>query len=215
MSKLALSTSLGDRTVPTIIRFCGTSIFSLNGLKLIHSISIQILAVYGRKEELENLLVALPSQDYKTAVETFQRLRSEYPVNLFIDSLDQLENRDEERSKLSFLRDIKPHEQSRIIVSTLLDEYEEGGKTGKYFYCCEKTLKSKNVQLVDVWNMDSIETTIKELLARRQRQLTNDQWIVALKSVEHETTILYINLAMEVVSQWRSFEKEVLRKKFC
>jgi GTPase SAR1 family protein len=212
MSKLSLLSSLDDSPSPTIIRFCGTSELSLNGLKLIQSFSIQILAVYERKEELEKFLVALPSQDYKTAFETFQNLMSEYPVNLFIDSLDQLENRYEERSKLTFLRGIKPHEQSKVVVSTVPDEYEEDGKPGKYFYSCDKTLKSANVQLLDIGNMDSIETTIKELLVRRQRELTNDQWIVTLNEVAHEPTILYINLAMEVVSQWRSFEKEILLK---
>jgi hypothetical protein len=214
MSKLALSisSSLADPTIPTIIRFCGTSKFCLNGLKLIQSVSIQILAIYERKDELEKLLIALPSQDYKTAVETFQKLMSSYPVNLFIDSLDQLENRYEERSKLTFLRGLKPHKQSKVVVSTLPDEYEEDGKPGKYFYRCEKTLKSGNVHLLEVGNMDSIEKTIKELLIQRQRKLTNDQWIVTLSEVAHEPTILYINLAMEVVSQWRSYEKEVLLK---
>jgi WD40 repeat protein len=212
MSKLALSSSSLDPMIPTIIRFCGTSKFSLNGLKLIQSISIQILASYGRKEELEKFLTVLSSQEYETAVETFQILMTEYPVHLFIDSLDQLENRYEERSKLTFLRDIKPHEQSKVVVSTLPDEYEKDGKPGKYFYRCEKTLKSGNVQLLHVEDMDSIDTTIKELLIRRQRRLTNDQWTVTLSEVAHEPTILYINLAMEVVSQWRSFEKEVLLK---
>jgi GTPase SAR1 family protein len=212
MSKLALSSSSLDPATPTVIRFCGTSKFSLNGLKLIQSISIQILAVYERKDELEKFLVALPSHDYQTAVETFQKLVTEYPVTLFIDSLDQLENRYEERSRLTFLLNSRPHKQSKVVVSTLPDEYDGDGKTGKYFYRCEKSLKSGKVPLLDVGNMDSIETTIKELLARRLRTLTNDQWIVALKAVAHEPTILYINLAMEVVSQWRSLEKEVLLK---
>jgi WD40 repeat protein len=212
MSKLALSSSLEKTAIPTVIRFCGTSKFSLNGLKLIQSISLQILAAYEKVAELEKFLVVLPSQDYKTAVETFQTLLTEYPVNLFIDSLDQLENRYEERSKLTFLRDIKPHGQSTVVVSTLPDEYEEDGKPGKYCYLCEKILKADNVALLEVGNIDSIEATVKELLVRRQRYLTNDQWIVTLSEVAHEPTILYINLAMEVVSQWRSFEKEVQLK---
>jgi WD40 repeat protein len=211
MSKLSLSASL-DPTVPVIIRFCGTSKFSLSGLKLIQSISIQILAVYVKKDELKKFLFEIPSQDYKTAFEIFQKLMNEYPVYLFIDSLDQLENRYEERSKLTFLRDIKPHEQSKVVVSTLPDEYDEDSKPGKYFYHCEKTLKSVNVQLLYVGNVDCIETTIKELLVRRQRKLTNDQWIITLSEVAHEPTILYINLAMEVVCQWRSFERQTLLK---
>jgi hypothetical protein len=212
MSKLALSSSSLDPAIPTIIRFCGTSKFSLNGLKLIQSISIQILAVYDKKDNLEKFLAVLSSQDYETAVGTFQNLMTEYPVNLFIDSLDQLENRNEERSKLTFLRDIKPHELSKVVVSTLPDEYDEDGTHEKYFYSCEKTMNSGNVNLIHIGNMDSIETTIKELLVRRRRQLTNDQWRVILTEVAHEPTILYINLAIEVVSQWRSFEKEVLLK---
>jgi WD40 repeat protein len=212
--KTALMSTLGvsslNPAIPTIIRFCGTSKFSLNGLKLIQSISIQILAVYERNDELEKLSGALPSQDYESATETFQKLMTQYPVNLFIDSLDQLENRNEERSKLTFLRGIKPHEQAKVVVSTLPDEYDEAGKPGKYSYHCEKTLKAGNVCLLDVGNVDSIETTFEELLTRRHRQLTNDQWIVTLKMVEYEPTILYISLAMEVVSQWRSFEKEFI-----
>jgi WD40 repeat protein/energy-coupling factor transporter ATP-binding protein EcfA2 len=210
MSKLALL--LVDPTIPTIIRFCGTSKFSLDGLKLIQNISVQILVIYDKKDELKKLLVNLPSQDYKTAVDCFQKLMTEYPVSLFIDSLDQLENRYEERSRLTFLRNIKPHEKSRIIVSALPDEYNEDGKPGKYFYQCEKTLKSGSVPSLAVGAVEAIETTFKELLERRHRKLTPDQWIVTLRAVEHEPTILYINLAMEVITQWRSFDKEIILK---
>jgi glycerol-3-phosphate O-acyltransferase len=114
-------------------------------------------------------------------------------VNLFIDSLDQLENRNEERSKLNFLRGVQPHELSRIIVSTLPDEYEENEKPGKYFYHCEKILKDGEFPIVDVGIMDAVEVVMKRLLESRQRTLTNDQWIVTLNAVSHEPTILYIN----------------------
>jgi WD40 repeat protein len=210
MAKLALS-SIDDRgTIPTIIRFCGTSKFSLNGLKLVQTISIQLLASHGKLEELEAFLDSLPSQDYTAAVATFHRFIANYPVFLFIDSLDQLENRNEERSKLSFLRGIQPHEKSRIVVSSLPDEYEENGKPGKYFYQCERTLKTAGVPILKVGIMDQVEVTIETLLSRRNITLTIDQWMVTLQAVSHEPTILYINLAMEVISQWRSFDKEVI-----
>jgi WD40 repeat protein/GTPase SAR1 family protein len=211
MAKLALSlfgSSATAKKIPMVIRFCGTSRYSLNGLKLIQSISLQILAVYERKDELKEFISVLPSQDYQTAVEYFHKLIFRYPVNLLIDSLDQLENRNEERSKLTFLRDL--HEQSRVIVSTLPDEYEENGKPGKYYYECEKTLKSSSVPILDVGIIDEVEVTIKSLLASRNKRLTSDQLTVTLQAVSHEPTILYINLAMEVISQWRSFEKEVI-----
>jgi WD40 repeat protein len=210
MAKLALSYASKNPTIPTIIRFCGTSTFSLNGLKLIQSICIQLLAAYGEFEELETFLGSLLSQDYKAAVDFFHRVMVDWPVFLYIDSLDQLENQNQERSKLSFLRDIRPHEQSRIIVSTLPDEYNEDGTPGKYFYQCERTLKSGLVPVINVGKMDEIEVIITSLLTSRNRKLTNDQWIVTLQAVSHEPTVLYINLAMEVISQWRSFEKEVV-----
>jgi WD40 repeat protein len=215
MSKLALSLSCSEhdvvpKEIPTIIRFCGTSRFSLNGLKMVQSISLQILAVYGKHDALKELMSVLPSQDYKTAVEYFQKLVSQFPICLFIDSLDQLENRYEERSKLTFLRDLKPRDQSRIVVSTLPDEYEENGKPGKYYYHCERTLKNDSVPMLDVGIVTEAEVTLKSLLTSRQKKMTNDQWIVTLQAVSHEPTILYMNLAMEVISQWRSFEKEVV-----
>jgi hypothetical protein len=145
MSKLALSSL--NPAVPTIIRFCGTSKFSFDGLRLIQSISIQLLAAHGKIDELKSLITVIPSQDYKPAVKYFQNLISELPANLFIDSLDQLENRNEERNRLTFLRDIRPHEQSRILVSALPDEYDTAGKPGKYFYQCEKILRTGSVPL--------------------------------------------------------------------
>jgi WD40 repeat protein len=213
MSKLALPAA--DANIPTIIRFCGTSKFSYDGLKLIQSISIQLLAIHGKQEELVKLLSDMPSHDYKTAVEYFQKLVSHYPVNLFIDSLDQLENRYEARSKLTFLRDIKPHEQSKVIVSTLPDEYDDDGKAGKYFYRCERTLKAGNVTCVEVGTMDTVvavQTTIEALIRCKQRKLTDDQWLVTMNALMQEQTVLYINLAMEVLTQWRSFSKEVMLK---
>jgi WD40 repeat protein/DNA replication protein DnaC len=207
MSKLSLS--LNQEELPVIIRFCGTSKFSLSGLKLVQSISLQLLAAHGKFTEVEAMVALLPSQDYKRAVEQFQSLLSEYPAILFIDSLDQLENRNEERSKLSFLRDIRPQKRSKIIVSTLPDEYDQHGKPGKYYYQCEKTLNAAQATVMEVGLIDQIEFTIRSLLDSRHRGITQDQWTVVLNAANHEPTILYINLAVEVISNWRSFDKEV------
>jgi hypothetical protein len=198
--------------VPIIIRFCGTSQYSLNGLRLIQSISIQILLIYQKKELLKELMIDLPCQDYKTAVEIFQNLISEHPVYLFLDSLDQLENRNEERSKLTFLRDCKPHPKSKIIVSSLPDDYEENEQPGKYFYQTEKTLKLHKVPTLEVKTINNIQDTIMKLLEVRHSKITSDQWLVVLSAVRDEPTILYINLAMEIISQWRSFDREVALK---
>jgi hypothetical protein len=58
--------------------------------------------------------------------------------------------------------------------------------------------------------MDEVELTLVSLLNRRNMKLSYDQCIVTLNAVSHEPTILYINLAMEVISHWRSFDREII-----
>jgi WD40 repeat protein/GTPase SAR1 family protein len=213
MSRLALSChTLLKKEIPLIIRYCGTSKYSLTGLKLIQGISLQLLAAHGKNSEVEAILHILPTQSYKAAMKQFQILISQYPVVLFIDSLDQLENSNEERRKLSFLRDIRPHKQSKIVVSTLPDEYDQNEKHWKYFYQCESLLKAEHVPVEEVGLIDQveIEATIRCLLDSRQRNVTPDQLTVVLNAVSHEPTVLYINLAVEVISKWRSFDTKTV-----
>jgi WD40 repeat protein len=214
MSKIAIdmSRSESDQRIPVIFRFCGTSQHSLNGLKLVQSISVQILAAYGQKQAMQNkaIMDTLSGHSYKATVKLFHMLMGKFPVYLFLDSLDQLENRNEERSKLSFLREIEPHPLSKIIVSSLPDEYEESnGKPGKYFYQCEKTLKWAGVSILQVNDMNDWESTVTRLLGTRRRTLTPPQFTVLFDVIRQEPTVLYINLALEVICHWRSFDNEV------
>jgi WD40 repeat protein len=214
MSKIAIDMSLNesDQPIPVIVRFCGTSQHSLNGLKLVQSISLQILTAYGQKQAMQNKAIVniLSGHSYKATVKLFHMLMLKFPVFLFLDSLDQLENRNEERSKLSFLRDIEPHPLSKIIVSSLPDEFEENGKPGKYFYQCEKTLKWAGVSILQVNDMNDWESTITRLLVSRRRTLTPQQFTVLFDVIRQEPTVLYINLALEVICHWRSFDREVM-----
>ena len=49
-----------------------------------------------------------------------------YEIVLFVDSLDQLSDKDRARSGISFLKNIRPHRNSVIIVSCLPDERHPG-----------------------------------------------------------------------------------------
>ena len=51
---------------------------------------------------------------------------SGHAVVLLIDSLDQLSNENLARSNLSFLKGIRPHKETLIIVSSLPDEKDPG-----------------------------------------------------------------------------------------
>ena len=51
---------------------------------------------------------------------------SDNAVVLLIDSLDQLSDRDRARSDISFLKHVRPHRNTVIIVSCLPDERDTG-----------------------------------------------------------------------------------------
>ena len=51
---------------------------------------------------------------------------SDNELVLFIDSLDQLSDRDRARSDISFLKGVKPHLNTAIVVSCLPDEQDAG-----------------------------------------------------------------------------------------
>jgi hypothetical protein len=88
---------------------------------------------------------------YDNAVKYFHKLISKYPVILFIDSLGQLKNDNQARSKITFLEGLNSslHKDSRIIVSALPDERDKG-----YFYQCDTTLAKAKVSRLTVASFD-------------------------------------------------------------
>lgn len=201
-----------ENETPFIIRFCGTSRLSMTGLMLIQTISLQLLLAYEKEEKIESLLDELSSQTYETAIKYFHGLLKRYPAYIFIDSLDQLSDKDEARSKLKFLLTIpKLHKESRIIVSTLPDEGEKG-----YLYFCEQRLKAANIPTIYMQELLIVNQGVneqkiifEEILKRRDRQISPDQWSVALSAFQAEPTILYINLAVEIIQKWKSFDQDI------
>ena len=107
---------------PVIIRFCGTSPESNHGLNLVKSIIAQIAMLVEGAEDLMALWLSLDDLSYEDCVKKLQDLVAAHPVVLFIDSLDQLSNENLARSDVSFLKGVRPHRDSRIIVSALPDD---------------------------------------------------------------------------------------------
>jgi hypothetical protein len=75
---------------------------------------------------IESPAIDVLSMDYDTLVEHFHHLLATYPILLFIDGVDQLSNENLARSNLTFLQGVKPHTDTRIVVSTLKDEKHHG-----------------------------------------------------------------------------------------
>ncbi len=72
---------------------------------------------------IATFLQTYQSQSYEDIVNIFHHVLCRYPVVLFLDSLHHLATTDDIPNRLAFLAGIKPHKQSRIIVSTYPDEY--------------------------------------------------------------------------------------------
>ena len=105
---------------PVIIRFCGISKGSADGLSLVQILCHQLLVS----------VLPPPTADHRQnvpsscrgAVKLLHTLPNEHPVALFVDSLDQLRDKDLARSNIIFLCDVKPHPDTRIVVSALPDD---------------------------------------------------------------------------------------------
>ena len=124
-----------DNQNPVLIRFCGTSKGSYNARSLMISLCVQMEHLFDYAMS-ERKAVLLGAGKYDELVEYFQNLLSTHPVTLFIDSLDQLSNEDQGRSEISFLKHVKPHKDTRIVVSSLPDDDEDSSSVSskKYVY---------------------------------------------------------------------------------
>ena len=205
---------------PVIVRFCGTTPGSSTGLALVRSICRQVHQILGHPLSLSDSLL---TASYADVVKHFHALLYENPLVLVLDSLDQLSNDDLARSDLSFLRGVRPHPNTRIIVSALPDERD--ADTGKWVYCygCETKLKEANIPRVFVPKIElaaattvsafsgltatrksEVQVIFESLLACKGRRLTVGQWDVVSQQVAHEPTALYLRLASRVVESWTS-----------
>ena len=130
---------------PVLVHFCGTSADSASAKALMRTIVYQIRLCYGLPyEEISDVL------RFDDVKEMLHGLLQRYPVVLFVDSLDQLSNDDNARKDISFLSGVKPHANTRIIVSALPDERAEDDKSWLHFYGCDYTLRAEGVPRVTI-----------------------------------------------------------------
>eukprot|EP01038_Epipyxis_sp_PR26KG_P015326 gene15326-20654_t len=182
---------------PIIIRFCGTSPGSFHGHQLVLSMCLQISFLFDLDPS------SLEKLSYEEIVKVFHVLVNDHALIIFIDSLDQLSNNNLARSHLSFLKGVKPHRDTRIIVSALPDD-----RLGScYFYGCETKLLSGKVAIQRVMNFEQDGGGIEmmnHLMQAKGRQLTQSQTEIIKTQISVEPTALYILLASEIVLDWRS-----------
>lgn len=220
MAKLASVVRAADPQRAVIIRFCGISNGSADGLSLVQSLCLQLqVAALPSSSALRTQ--AVPSS-YRGAVKLLQAMLAECPVVLFIDSLDQLSNKDLARSNVSFLRGVVPHADTRIIVSALPDDVAlptsataavtPAVAKKSYFYGSDICLKAAGVPRLfvpdfsDASGEAEVQAILHALLARKGRTLSAEQQAAVNDVAKQDPTVLHMNLLTHIVSHWRSFD---------
>lgn len=132
LAKLVFETQQCDfhlRQRPVIARFCGTSAGSSTGLALVRSLCRQIHFAVG--DDLK-ITADVLQMSFKAAVRYFHELVREHAVVLLLDAMDQLSDSDLERSHLTLFRGIRPHQHTRIVLSSLPDSDDAAGEQQSY-----------------------------------------------------------------------------------
>ena len=199
IAKLAQLLSEERPNRPVLVRFCGTSRGSTTGLAMVQSLCRQM-------EYCFQIEAATALGGFEQWVKYFHSLLAAHAVVVLIDSLDQLTDDDDARSGLTFLKGLTaPHPDTRVIVSCLPDETD--ALTGKrYFYGCETRLREAQVPRVDILPLEAggAVEMVRQLLVRRGRGLTAEQWGVVGASIIDLATALYCHLAVRVTCAWTS-----------
>ena len=187
-----------------IIRFCGTNEKSDNGTELLTSLIKQIIASCCGSSD-SSYSVNDVSGVYTELVKMFSDLVAKYPVILLIDSIDQLSDTNQERSHLSFLKAIKPHRDTIIIVSCLPDEIDPQTGNVVYWYGCDTRMSSAGVARVTVGLLeDDLEPVLDGMLRLEGRQLTEAQRSAVISACKQEPTALYVKLAVRCACKCKS-----------
>lgn len=235
---------------PVIIRFCGTSPDSSDAFSLVRSICLQLSLVFCQPNDWH---FATSVTDYLAAVQHFHHLLQVHPIILFIDSLDQLSDAYQGRSRLSFLSNLQPHPDTRIIVSTLPDELDPITREWIYCYQCESRLREWQIPILEVrklgieivpirreeamrrarsdashsesvlfadiphvpdededgenpeWDSDEYENMLAIILREKyRRQCSAQQTLYVLRQAAEEPSVLYLQLACRIISNWTS-----------
>ena len=215
MAKLAEMVTERDAGIhpprATIVRFLGTSNDSTDGYSLVFSLCLQLhglQSVYRKERDIAWQIADIP-RDYEGCVSHLHTLLATIPVVLILDSLDQLSNDHRECSELSFLKGVRPHQHSRIIVSTLAYD-------SKYRYKCEIRLKKSGVQCLSmsplIVDNDSTEAEkiVRSILSSKGRSISEAQWNHFVKVTTERGNeaghALFLSLSTKVMTKWQHFD---------
>eukprot|EP01041_Mallomonas_annulata_P004381 gene4381-8724_t len=230
LSKIAFEISK-KLIYPVIVRYCASSRDSMDGLSLIRSISSQIRSTFNEEYDKDKDTTTTSTTtstnnngntndihtDYNTAIKDFHNLLQKHAIILFIVNIDFLLNSFEERSRLSFLINIKPHKDSRIILSmsTYNNNDNESNSSSMgllqhhskaYNLLLEAGVPQVEVGIFDEERLEDAKIILQKLLLNKSTVLTPGQLEYVMLKIAVEPTIFYVKLAARVTSTWNSYD---------
>jgi hypothetical protein len=135
---------------PVVSRFCGLTPESMNGFSVVYSICLEL---HGHLDITDRLV----PMEYTGVVQCLHGLLKEFSVILLIDGLDQLTHDHQAGGNmLSFLTNVNPHIQTRIIVSTRVDEREKDSSVWRVCYGCDARLCESSVARIMVKSFEDV-----------------------------------------------------------
>jgi hypothetical protein len=173
---------------PVLIRFCGSSANSLTTAAITRSLRLQISYLMGHTG---TVFSKQPTSDLE---QLHDQLRH-FPIVLFIDGTDLLSG------GLRFLENVIPHRDTRIVVSAT--KPLDGNLQSPYHL-----LRAENTPMLEpeALSPHDLVAIMKQILLRKNRQLTSVQWDHVQSQLATEPTPLYISMAVKVVQYWTSDE---------
>eukprot|EP00808_Paulinella_micropora_P006915 g38548.t1 len=194
-SALAFAFAQWQRARPeqvAIVRLLGTTLYSANIRSVLWSLCEQIRLVFGEAKPAPT--------GYKALKEQFPGYlalaRPDKPIVLFVDSLDQLSDRDGGRDLHWLPTTLPPY--VKLVLSTLPDE----GNSYKRL----KALLGEKLQEAKISDLESGDSTmlLDGWLSADRRSLTYPQ---RQQLLAHCPTPLYLRIAYNEAKTWPSYKK--------
>jgi molecular chaperone DnaK (HSP70)/GTPase SAR1 family protein len=222
MSKLASSlneqqaSKVKSERKSIILRYGGTTAGSTRILTLLLNVCHQIHLLMGLAydandissffylTEDRNLFPQDMDKRFNRLVSYWISLLDRFPHIFILDSLDQMKDESEKRSRRAFLLAIPATCKSTIIVSLIPDNLLKDNEHGKV----EATLKERNITSLTIpARCQDGEMILESILNQKGRTLTVKQWSAVRTALQYgESSILYIHLCSRIVAGWTSFQ---------
>ncbi len=189
-----------------ISRFCGISPFSSSACDLLQSINYQIVKTTKANdgvEDMKDMQSSLKSEQSRF-IQCLSYATADKPIVIFIDSLDQLSDKDLARANITWLPNDLP-QHVYLVVSTLPDI---GG--------CFNSLKTKCIpeqNFIEILPLDISEAKaiLHSWLESAGRTLQPEQFNhllnLAIQEVDGERpTVLRLKLLFDLSKKWASYD---------